>query len=369
MITLTAKINLLSGDEDNLSVSSVNLSKNNVSSLLGDIIGVKRQVNTPFIFGFNKFGDNSVVLSKVNYFIGGNLSNANGEFETPYTFTISGNAISSLTFAFDTSNNRHPNTIEIDGVTYYDDDATFTVKLNEANSHTIKIDNWNTPNAPFVVSGIYININIDINYRSLISLNRNITYRADDKLPSYGIISNTGRLEFNDLNGEIKDYAEQLFLTSDLRVVINLNNTLTNAYEKVGVFSTKEWDYDNINRIVSVTLKDDLEEWQDIQVQGFNYDPREPFKIIADGKISNIYKWLQGQDEKGKYRTPQKYEMLSFEELDQKTKDILENTIIQYPLLESGTLWEQWQKVCEVCGLYIYKNNEGKTICTYTYGS
>jgi hypothetical protein len=61
--------------------------------------------------------------------------------------------------------------------------------------------------------------------------------------------------------------------------------------------------------------------------------------------------------------------MLQFEELDQKTQDILELTRVDYPLLEDGTLWEQWQKLCEVCGLYIYKNNEGKTVCTYTYGS
>jgi hypothetical protein len=85
--------------------------------------------------------------------------------------------------------------------------------------------------------------------------------------------------------------------------------------------------------------------------------------------MSNVYKWLQGQDENGNYRTPEKYQMLSFEQLDEKTQNILENTTIDYPLLENGTLWEQWQKLCEVCGLYIYKNNEGKTVCTYTYGS
>ena len=61
--------------------------------------------------------------------------------------------------------------------------------------------------------------------------------------------------------------------------------------------------------------------------------------------------------------------MITFAELDDKTKLILNDTTIQYEILKDGSLWEQWRKLCEVCALYIYKNYEGKTICTYTYGS
>lgn len=364
MITLTATINLISSNNGTLSEVSTNLSTNNISSQIGAILGVKSQVSNPFMLGVSEFGDNSTLEDSVDYFIGEQVSNENGVFETPYILTISGNEINSFTIAFDTSNNRHPNIINIDGVDYSDDDAIFTVTVPSADTHKITIRNWNTPNYPIVISGIYVDISIDINYRNLISLNRSINYRGDNKLPSYGIISNIGNIEFNDLNGEIRDYAEQLLLTSDLKVEVNLNNTLTDTQEKIGIFETRDWNYDNNNRKVSVSLKDDLEEWQNIQIQGFGYDPREPFKIIADGKMSNIYKWLQD-----KTITPQKYEMLAFDDLDEKTKFILENTTIDYPLLENGSLWEQWTKLCEVCGLYIYKNNEGKTICTYTYGS
>lgn len=211
---------------------------------------------------------------------------------------------------------------------------------------------------------IYISetIIIDINYNNLISLNRNISYRGDNKLPSYGIISNVGNLEFNDFNGKVLEYAEQLLLTSDLKVVIMLNNTSSNNSIQVGVFETSDWDYDNNNRSVSVSLKDDLEEWQDIQVQGFDYDPRTPNAVLTNQTMADLYVWLYG-------KTPSKYQMLTFDELDEKTKAILTATTIKYPLLENGTLWEQWTKLCQVCGLYIYKNNQAKTVCTYTYGS
>jgi hypothetical protein len=363
MITLTARIDLISGNNGALSSLLSNLSGSNISSEIGAILGVKKQVANPFIFGVSKFGDGSTFSDTVDYFIGGQSSNEKGEFSTPYDLTISGANIKSFTIAFDTANNRYPYYVFIDGEKYANDDAIFTANVPNANVHTIKIDNWNSPNYPLVITGIYVDISIDIDYRNLIALNRNITYRGDNKLPSYGIISNTGNLEFNDIDGEIKDYAEQMLLSSDLKVTINLNNTLKKASQQLGVFETETWDYDNDNRSVSVSLKDDLEDWQDIHIEGLNYDPRNPFAILRNGSMEDLYRWLQDSR-----ITPQKYKMLPFEELDGKTRNILKNTTISYPLLKQDTLWEQWQKLCEVCGLYIYKNNEGKTVCVYTYG-
>lgn len=362
MITLTAKINLISDDNGSLNSVSSELLGNNISSDWQSIKGVKSQGSNPFIIGASKLGDGSTFSDKVDYFIGSQLSDDNGEFQPPCEITVNGYNIKSLTIAFDTVNNRHPNTIKIDNMEYADDDAIFTISnLSSANTHTITIDNWNAPNYPLVITGIYVEISIDIDYRNLISLNRSITYRADNKLPSYGIISNTGNLEFNDLNGEIRDYAEQMLLTSDLKVKITLNNTLANTHEQVGIFETETWDYDNDNRSVSVSLKDDLEEWQDINIDSFFVDPISP-NAKSDGTMRSIYNWL-------KSKTPQKYEMLPFYNLDDRTKTILIDTIVLYPFVKSGTLWEQWTKLCQVCGLYIYKNNEGKTVCSYTYGS
>lgn len=366
MITLTAKINLISGHSGELGVEPRDLLGNNISSNLGTILGFKKQSKNPFVIGASKIGDGSTYESHLDYFMGDQLSDSLGNFVSSYTLTLtSTEPLNSFTIAFDNTNNRHPYYITIDEQRYVDDDSVFTVTgLVESTTHTIVIENWNAPTYPLVITGIFVGIDIDINVRNLLGLNRNIAYRGDYKLPSYGIISNTGSMEFNDLDGEIKDYAEDLILTSDLKVTITLNNTLANKHEQIGVFETEKWDYDNNNRSVSVSLKDDLEEWQDIHIDGINYDPREPFKVIEGGKMSNIYKWLQNSNV-----TPSKYDMLTFEELDTETQTILENTTIRYPLLESGSLWEQWQKLCEVCGLYIYKNNQGRTVCRYTYGS
>jgi hypothetical protein len=57
-------------------------------------------------------------------------------------------------------------------------------------------------------------------------------------------------------------------------------------------------------------------------------------------------------------KTPDKFEFV----IDEETVNELTNIICHYPYLESGNLWGQWNKLCEACALYIYKNNEGKVI-------
>lgn len=370
MITITAEIELLSGDEFALSLPEDFNEGNNISSDVSSVLGKKDvQTKNPFIIGSNKLGDGTTFSEKLNYFMGNEFSNKQGIFPNAYELVISSySPINSITLAFDTTNARHPQSIELvseDGssTTYIDDDAIFTL-INPPkysnNSIKVIIRNWNKPNSQFVISGIYTSIDIIVNKRNLISFNGKITDRSDIKTPSYGIISNTGNLEFKDINGEIRDYAEQMLLTSELKAYIRLENTLYNAIEYVAVYETREWNYDNDNRKVSVSLKDNLEEWQDIYIEGFDYDPRNPTKNFENAL--GLYIWL-------KKNTPIKYVLPIAQDLDSKTKDILSNTKIPYPLLKSGTLWQQWTKLCQLCGLYIYKKPSGAIACTYTYGS
>lgn len=371
MITLTAKLSLTGDSNGTLSNATSNLSKNNVSSDLSAILGVEEQNANPFIIGASKVGDKSTFASEnCGVFIGNQFAQRNqlaqgNTFANSYSITLSGSNIDLFTIAFDIINKRYPNSIIVDKTPYECDGAIVSIDTkNKSDSHTIEISNWNANGYPLVISGIYLGEKINIDNSNLISLSTSIFDRSDYKLPSYGIISNVGDLEFNDNKGKVLYYAENLLLTSDLKVVVKLNNTITHKSEQVAVMETGTWTYDNDNKSVSVTLKDDLEEWQDIQVKGFGYDPRNPNAVLTNKSMEDLYKWLQNES-----RTPSKYNMLAFDELDSNTKSVLSKTIISYPLLENGTLWEQWNKLCEVCGLYIYKNNKGETVCSNTYGS
>jgi hypothetical protein len=361
MITLTAKINLLSGDNKALLLGSDNLFGNNISKDLGSVIGVKKNGSNPFIIGANKIGDGSTFSDGVDYFIGNQLSNDSGIFESSYSFSIKdkNGTLTNLTISFDTESGRHPNKIILDGVEYIDDDPIFTIaNLTPREVHSITIDNWNSPKYPLVITGIYAGVSIEVDRRNLISLDRSIFDRSDLKLPSFGIICNTGNIEFNDIDGEIRDYAEQLLLQSGLACEIKLNNTITGASELVAKMETNQWDYDNDNRFVSVSLKDDLEEWQDINVPEISYDKRN-----AESKpFSWLYEHLWAI-------TNPNYPMQSLDELGEETYNVLTNTYIQYPLLKSGSLWQQWTKLCQVCQLHIFKNSDGIVVCRYNGGN
>ena len=244
-----------------------------------------------------------------------------------------------------------------------DNDSVYLILFDTPmNAFDILIDNWNVPYYPLKIQGLSVEINIDINRHNLISFEREIADRSDFKLPSWGIISNVGNITFKDKNDEVGDYAEKLLLKSDLEVDLIVKNTLyKEAVENIGTFYTQDWDYNNNNLEVSVSLKDDLEEWQDIQTKGIPYDPLNILKITEESSMKDIYIWLHS-------KTPSKYQMMSFDELNVETQTILENHKIQYPFLSQSSLWQQWDKLCKACALYIYKN-KGRTICSYSLGS
>lgn len=356
MITMTATIDILksgtgAGESGTLSALSCNLSGDNVSSGISEIMAVKRRIKRPFILGKSKLGSGDTYTKELDYYMSRQLANAYGVFENPYTITISGTNITAITLAFDDLNNRFPKSIIIDGATYTDDDPKWTIKLDSANTHTVTIGNWNTPNESLILSGIYIDVTIELNKRNMTGIDFSIMERSDTSKPSWGIISNSGTLNFNDIDAEVKDYAEQLLLVDGLDVTILLNDALAGINQVIGRFNTNSWNYDKYNRTVSVNIKDDLEEWQDINVAALNYVPT----ISLSQSLKYFYEYLYS-------KTPAKYNMFAFDELDATTKDVLTNTIVQYPYLESKNLWGEWEKLCQASQAYIYKNGKGRTV-------
>lgn len=215
---------------------------------------------------------------------------------------------------------------------------------------------------------ITISANIDIpnnekyivGRRNILSIETSNLSRSDIKLPSFGIISNSGSISFVDYNGTIKRYAEQGILSqggSNVEIILK-NHSSEFGQETVCVMKTKEWDYDNNSRTVNVSIGDDIDEWQNIPIAGFQYDPEDETSVLQNKSAADLYKWLYE-------RTPSSYKMYNYDELDEKTKTVLETTFFEYPLLKEGSLWSQWIKLCEVCGLYIYKTKNGRTACIH----
>lgn len=355
MITINAKIDIMRGKLANIKSSDSNIVGINVSPSIGSVIGKKMQPNIkPFMLGKSKLGAGNYYISQLPYIVGRELANENGEFTNSYTISITSYQIlEQIIIVFDTINRTHPNSIIVDGKTYIDDDPQFEIVFREKKiTHTITINNWNTPNTPLIITSIYANANIEIDRKTLLHYDSSIFDRSNINYPSYGIMSNGGSITLADYDEQILDLITQKILHSGISVEVFLTNTLTDKSEQLAKLSITELKYDNDNRSVDLQLKDSLEEWQELNVEAIYYNPAKP----TTQNCKWLYDYLYS-------KTPQKYSMLSFIELDKETKNILTNTIIQYPLLESDNLWNEWDKLCQLCHLNIFVNESGRTIC------
>lgn len=349
MITLTAKINLLGSDGVEIEGISTYDTKINISSEIDSIKGViSQKVVNPFMLGISEFGDDDALYNKLGYFVSASSS------EFIFNVTSSSN-ISFLTIEFDTKNDRYPEYVYISGTKYYPNSSVWTVDVEDSDYLTITLsDDY----YPVVLAGIYTDVTISLDYKSLISVSRTIYDRSDIKLPKFGVFSNIANLEFNDFSADFLNYAEQNLLVGGLDCTLFLNNTIIGQQQTIGVFKTDQWQYDNDSRLVSLSLKDELEEWQNIHIDGFSYDAR----VQESKTLKEYYNYLHD-------RTPAKYNMLAFDLLDDATKSVLTDTIVRYPLLESGSLWQQWDKLANAAQSHIFKRNDGKTTFVYNGGN
>lgn len=359
MISLTAYIDVTLGKAGTINSATSTVSGNNVSNDLTDIVNDKVYGNNIFLLEVSHLDDGGTFSAETEgYYIGTEISNENGEFVNPYTITLNGDKIKNFTLVFDTYNNQHPTKIIVDNQEYENDDNIFTISVESGATHTIEIDNWNTPNYPLRIEGIYLELGIEVNKQNIESLSLVSTDRSDYKFPIWGIISNICTIEFKDLNGEILDYIEQDLLVQGLVCKVFIEETLKGASHQIGEYYADQWNYDNDNRVVTVSLKDDLEEWQNINIDEINYDVRNP----VHRNLEWFYNYLYS-------KTPSKYKMQEFDALDENTKNMLSTTYVVYPLLEGGTLWRGWDKLCQASRSHIMKKRDGVTSFKYNGGN
>lgn len=353
MITISATLNVGKSGGAIESVTCNN--RNNISPKIENVLGKRNvEIGNPFILGLSELGSGAYYADSLPYFMGSVLSDNNGNFSTPYTITFTGEKLESVIIVFDKENGRFPRAISIDGETQVDDDATFEIHFKgDSDTHSVIISNWNTPNSPFVVTSIYSDINIEINKNNLLSFTSDIIDTSGIDYPSYGVVSNSANLTILDKGGQLLDLIQYGILHSNVDCSVYLNNTDNGRQSQICNMKIRELSYDSDNRSVDISLKDNLEEMQEYSVEPIYYD----FDNEESKPAKYFYDYL--------------YEKtvdigFTFETLDDETLSVLENTVIQYPILEKGNLWEEWDKLCNLCFLYMFINREGKITVKYS---
>lgn len=355
MITIQARINITGNSSGTITSASNSLKGNNVSSDLTAVVNKKETpLGRPFILGKSILGTGYTYTKQLPYYMGAQLAKYRGDFYDRYIISIDGTDISNAVIVFDKENNRHPNSVVVDGETRVDDDPQFEIVFpNTSSSHTIEISNWNTPDEPLIITAIYADLNIDIGLNNLISFNSTIQDRDSSDYPTYGLISNTATLNFADLDEQTKDLITQKILHSGITVTVDLVNDTANKHEQICQMEIRNLSYDNNNRSVSLSLKDNLEDLQSINFEGISYTPT----VSTPKTAKEIYDILYEATKK-----LNKYQWQSYNELDEEVKDRLNSITIQYPTMESSNLWDSWNKLCQLCLLHIYIDNNNVVV-------
>ena len=200
---------------------------------------------------------------------------------------------------------------------------------------------------------------INIDHRNSVSLDRTIKDRSDMKLPKWGLVSNSGKIDFIDYDSSILTLAEQRLLKNGMEVKFSIFDTMSRIRREVGTFYTRSWGYDKNNKKVSVDVTDGLEEWQDIPVPAIEhsiyYTPNT--KTYADA-----YKELYSL-------TPSKFNMISFEDLDAATQKILIDRKMASNIRKENNLWSAWDALASASLCHIFRNNMGVTTFRYNGGN
>lgn len=171
--------------------------------------------------------------------------------------------------------------------------------------------------------------------------------KIEPNKPTFGIIAGGGNLIFKDIDKKFVTYSRQGAVGADNKVVIYIKNTITGKQQVVGTWTTEKWDYDVDDNTMSVTLRDDIQDLQEIEVN----DTAAYIELTNNPMTAlQLYNYIREI-------TPARYE---FENLSEDVSELLSSINITYAYLEAGSLWGYYEDICQLALLYMYKTPNGK---------
>lgn len=185
----------------------------------------------------------------------------------------------------------------------------------------------------FTVELVFSNENITFSRSNgLMELTMQNESVADNILPTYGIIGRTGKLSLIDY----RDLLYNKILNREYPVEINI-------YQSGVLFakfiSTKKYSYNIYTKEITIEASSNITNWQNINIT--------KTEISYDVTAYDILVWLISK---------QNITTLDAINMPNDTKAHLENITVPYFYLETGTLWEQFQKLCDLAQLRIYQD-------------
>lgn len=325
---------------------------------------------TPFLLSHSKLGGgHTFAPNKVDYpilsvyFISGK-----GVPEIYNVYIICAAPAQGLTIAFDTYNNRYPaktsfgNTaasIYINGK-YFDIDSAITYFPVETKTGSVGeykdvqlydisvsggMDDAGSKNGkyPTIISGINIGVRYAVDKINMVDMDISQSDRPTNNKPIFGVMSGTASLKVKDDGGELLGYVQNKTIGRNSPVEFIIKNSTANKQQSVAKMLISDLKYDVNNFNIDLELSDGLLELQETES---NEIKMSTTPMTAKAVFERLKAYVT------------KYEFA----VTANAETIMSSTTIKYPFLEQSKVWAAFDKLCNLCGLYMYMGADGKIV-------
>lgn len=322
---------------------------------------------TPFLLSHSKLGGgHTFAPKKVDYSIVSIYSISGMGFYDVYIICAA--PAQGLTIAFDTYNNRYPakrafgNTtasIYINGQ-YFDIDSAITYFPVATKTESIGtyenvplyhisvsagMDDAGSKNGkyPTIISGINIGVRYAVDKINMVDMDISQSDRPTNNKPIFGVMSGTASLKVKDDGGELLGYVQNKTIGRNSPVEFIIKNSTANKQQSVAKMLISDLKYDVNNFNIDLELSDGLLELQETESNEIKMSTT-PMTAKA------VFERLKA------YVTKYEFAVMA------NAETIMSSTTIKYPFLEQSKVWAAFDKLCNLCGLYMYMGADGKIV-------
>lgn len=325
---------------------------------------------TPFLLSHSKLGGgHTFAPNKVDYpilsvyFISGN-----GVPDVYDVYIICAAPAQGLTIAFDTYNNRYPAKTRFGNTTasiyingkYFDIDSAITYFPVETKTGSVGeykdvplynisvsagMDDAGSKNGkyPTIISGINIGVRYAVDKINMVDMDISQSDRPTNNKPIFGVMSGTASLKVKDDGGELLGYVQNKTIGRNSPVEFIIKNSTANKQQSVAKMLISDLKYDVNNFNIDLELSDGLLELQETES---NEIKMSTTPMTAKAVFERLKAYVT------------KYEFA----VTANAETIMSSTTIKYPFLEQSKVWAAFDKLCNLCGLYMYMGADGKIV-------
>lgn len=325
---------------------------------------------TPFLLDNSKLGGgHTFAPNKVDYSILSvyRISGA-GVPDVYNVYIICAAPAQGLTIAFDTYNNHYPAKTKFGNTTasiyingkYFNIDSPITYFPVETKTGSVGeykdvqlydigisggMDDAGSKNGkyPTIISGINIGVRYAVDKINMVDMDISQSDRPTNNKPIFGVMSGTASLKVKDDGGELLGYVQNKTIGRNSPVEFIIKNSTANKQQSVAKMLISDLKYDVNNFNIDLELSDGLLELQETES---NEIKMSTTPMTAKAVFERLKAYVT------------KYEFA----ITANAETIMSSTTIKYPFLEQSKVWAAFDKLCNLCGLYMYMGADGKIV-------